>query len=116
MNWYMEVMKKYVVFSGRACRTEYWMFFLFNFVITFVLGILEGLFNIRGVLGALYSLAVLLPGIAVSIRRLHDIGRSGWWLWISLIPLVGLVVIIIFMVQDSQPGENAYGPNPKKAA
>jgi len=113
MNWYLEVLKKYAVFSGRACRTEYWMFFLFNFIIAFALGFIEGIFKGPGVLGGLYSLAVLLPAIAVGARRLHDTGRSGWWLLISLIPVIGFIVILVFTVQDSQPGENPYGPNPK---
>ncbi|OGX13773.1 MAG: hypothetical protein A2351_00685 [Omnitrophica bacterium RIFOXYB12_FULL_50_7] len=115
MNWYIEVLKKYAVFSGRARRTEYWMFFLFNFVIAFVLGFIEGIFKGPGVLFWLYSLAILVPGIAVAIRRLHDTGRSGWWILISLIPVIGTIVFIVFMAQDSQPNENQYGPNPKAA-
>ena len=113
MNWYLEVLKKYAVFSGRARRKEYWMFFLFNIIIAIVLGILEGIFGLSGILTTLYFLAVLIPGIAVSIRRLHDSGRSGWWLLIGFIPVVGAVVLLIFMVLDSKPGENQYGANPK---
>jgi len=116
MNWYIEVLKKYAVFSGRARRTEYWIFFLFNFIIAFALGFIEGLVKGPGVLGALYSLAVLIPSVAVGVRRLHDTNRSGWWLLISLIPLIGAIVLIVFTVQDSQPDENPYGPNPKMAA
>ncbi len=116
MNWYMEVLKKYAVFSGRAHRTEYWMFILFNFIIAFVLSFIEGLFGSRGVFGTLYSLAMLVPGLAVGARRLHDTGRSGWWQLISLIPLIGVIVLIVFLAQDSQPEENKYGPNPKIAA
>ncbi len=77
MSWYLEVLKKYAVFDGRARRREYWMFFLFNVIIAFVLGFVEGIIGGPGVLGLLYSLAVLVPGIAVSMRRLHDTGRSG---------------------------------------
>lgn len=113
MNWYLEVLKKYAVFSGRARRKEYWMFFLFNIIITFVLEFIEELAGSPGILGMLYSLAVLIPGIAVSVRRLHDTDRSGWWLLITLIPLIGAIVILVFMVQDSKPGENQYGMNPK---
>ena len=119
MYWYLEVLKKYAVFNGRARRKEYWYFVLFNILISMVLGIIDGAtgsFNPEmgiGLLGGVYSLAVLTPGIAVSIRRLHDTDRSGWWLFILLIPLIGAIVIIVFTVQDSQTGENQYGQNPK---
>lgn len=115
MNWYIEVLKKYAVFDGRAHRSEYWMFVLFNVIITIVLGLIDRLLGISGVLSGIYGLAVLIPGIAVSIRRLHDTNRSGWWLLISLVPVIGTIVLIVFMVQDSQPGTNQYGPNPKAA-
>ncbi|MGB7292897.1 MAG: DUF805 domain-containing protein [Thermodesulfobacteriota bacterium] len=115
MNWYIEVLKKYAVFDGRAHRTEYWMFVLFNVIITILLGLIDGLFGILGVLSGIYGLAVLIPGIAVSIRRLHDTNRSGWWLLISLVPVIGTIVLLVFMVQDTQPGTNEYGPNPKAA-
>ena len=78
MNWYVDVMKKYVVFGGRARRTEYWMFFLCNFIIAFALGLIEGILKGPGVLGLLYSLVVLVPSLSVGARRLHDTGRSGW--------------------------------------
>ncbi|MCK7594540.1 DUF805 domain-containing protein [Pseudomarimonas salicorniae] len=118
MNWYLEVLKKYAVFSGRARRKEYWMFVLFNIIIAFVLGIIDGVLGLTteggmGILGGLYSLAVLLPSIAVGVRRLHDTGRTGWWLLIAFIPLIGAIVLIVFFVLDSQPGSNEYGPNPK---
>lgn len=114
MRWYLEAMKKYAVFAGRARRKEYWMFFLFNILIAFA--IVLGLGFIGGVLGigtklsdtasSVYGLAVLVPGLAVAVRRMHDVGRSGWWI---LVPLAN----IAFLVLDSRPGENAYGPNPK---
>jgi uncharacterized membrane protein YhaH (DUF805 family) len=119
MNWYLEVLKKYVVFKGRARRKEYWYFVLFNILISIALGIIDGItgsFSSEagiGLLGGLYSLAVLLPSIAVSVRRLHDTNRSGWWLLIGLAPLIGAIVLIVFMVQDSQSDENQYGPSPK---
>ena len=113
MSWYLEVLKKYAVFDGRARRKEYWMFLLFNLIITFVLYFIERLASGPGVLGGLYDLAVLLPTIAVGVRRLHDTNRNGWWLLIGLIPVIGTIVLIVFMVQDSQPGENQYGTNPK---
>ena len=91
------------------------MFVLFNIIISLVLGSIEGLAGGPGVLAGIYCLAVLLPGIAVSVRRLHDTNRSGWWMLIALVPLVGAIVLLVFMVQDSQPGDNQYGPNPKDA-
>ena len=116
MEWYLGVLKQYAVFTGRSRRQEFWMFVLFNFIVAVVLGIVEGVIGSGGVLGSLYSLAVLLPSIGVGIRRLHDTGRTGWWLLIGLIPLIGTIVLIVFTVQDSQPGANEYGPNPKEAA
>ncbi len=116
MNWYLEVLKKYAVFSGRARRKEYWMFILFNNIIVFVLGLIEEIAGSdQSILATLYMLAVLLPGLAVSVRRLHDTGRSGWWLLIGFVPLIGAIVLLVFMVQDSQQSENQYGPNPKLA-
>lgn len=115
MSWYLAVLKKYTQFSGRAHRTEYWTFFLVSLGISIVLSIVEGILGSPGLLGAIYSLAVLLPSLAVSVRRLHDIGRSGWWLLLGL-TIVGLIVLFVFAVQDSQPGANAYGPNPKAAS
>ncbi|NLX26725.1 MAG: DUF805 domain-containing protein [Lentisphaerae bacterium] len=91
------------------------MFVLINIIISFILGFLEGLMGGPGVIGYIYSLAVLIPGIAVSVRRLHDTGRSGWWLLISFIPLIGAIVLIVFMATDGAPGDNQYGTNPKQA-
>lgn len=113
MEWYLKALKNYVGFQGRARRKEYWMFILFSIIVSIVLSILESIANIPSVLSGLYSLAVLLPSLAVGVRRLHDTGRSGWWLLISLIPLVGAIILIVFMCQDSQENENQYGPNPK---
>ena len=121
MNWYIEVLKKYTEFSGRARRKEYWYFALFNIIVSFIfIGIdfMFGTFNSEGgfgVFNTIYSLSVLLPAIGVGIRRLHDIGKSGWWLLIGFIPLIGAIVLIVFFVKDSQPGENQYGLNPKGA-
>ncbi len=113
MNWYLEVLKKYAVFEGRARRTEYWAFFLVNLLIFFLLSAVGGLLGIPVVLARLYSLAVFVPGLAVSVRRLHDTGRSGWYLLIGLIPVIGSLIVLVLMLLDSQPGANAYGPNPK---
>lgn len=114
MKWYLEVLKKYTVFSGRARRKEYWMFILINLIIALVLGFIEGLAGGPGIIGGLYSLAVLIPGLAVSVRRLHDTDRSGWWLLISFVPLIGFAVFLVFMVQEGQTKENKYGSNPKE--
>ena len=114
MNYYIECWKKYVEFSGRARRKEYWMFVLFNLIASIVAGVIDGLLGTR-MIGSLYSLAVLLPGLAVCARRLHDTDRSGWWMLIALIPAVGIIVLLVFMCLDSTPGENRFGANPKGA-
>ncbi|QMU78815.1 DUF805 domain-containing protein [Streptacidiphilus sp. PB12-B1b] len=113
MNWYLDVLKNYVGFSGRARRTEFWMFALINFIVAVVLGIIGAVIG-TSVIGDIYALAVLLPSLAVAIRRLHDTGRSGWWLLIAIIPIIGWIILIVFDVSDSTPGENQYGPNPKE--
>jgi len=121
MNWYLMVLKKYAQFSGRSRRKELWMFALFNMLICFVLEILGIILreNALGkiILGLLfiYALATLIPGLAVAIRRLHDTGKSGWWLLICIVPFVGPIILLVFYVLDSQPGANQYGPNPKGA-
>ena len=112
--------KKYVDFSGRARRSEYWYFFLFTIIVSIVAGIIDGILGTRssngtGLVGAIASLALLLPTLGVGVRRLHDTGRSGWWLLIGLIPLIGAIVLLVFFVQDSHP-DNQYGPNPKGLA
>jgi uncharacterized membrane protein YhaH (DUF805 family) len=99
---------KYIQYNGRARRKEFWMFALFSFICSLVL-------NIIPFLGLLYSLAAIVPGTCLGIRRMHDIGKSGWWLLLALIPFVGIIVLIVFYCLDSQPGENQYGPNPKGA-
>ena len=113
MQWYLAVLKQYAVFTGRARRKEYWMFTLFNLIAAAVLGFVDGVSGGFGALGALYILAVFIPNLAVSVRRLHDSGRSGWWLLLGLIPLIGGFVLLFFMVQDSEEGENEFGENPK---
>ena len=120
MNWYLEVLRKYAVFGGRARRTEYWMFALGNVVVSMLLAFVDRSLGMSvsygvGTLSSLYALAVLIPSLAVSIRRLHDTGRSGWWWLISLVPFIGVIVLLIFAAQDSQPGDNKYGANPKGA-
>jgi len=109
-EWYIATLQKYVEFSGRSRRKEFWIFTLVNFAISVILAVLGLDF-----ISTLFGLAVLLPGIGVSIRRLHDIGKTGWWLLIAFIPLVGLIVLIYFYVQEGDAGPNEYGPNPKTA-
>ena len=119
MKWYLAGLMKYTVFSGRARRKEYWFFVLFSLILLFVAALLDNLFKINfhgfpyGWIYELYSLAVIIPGLAVHVRRLHDIGKSGWWCFIGLIPLVGGIWLLVLFCRDSQPGENKYGPNPK---
>jgi uncharacterized membrane protein YhaH (DUF805 family) len=111
MFWYIQGLKKYAVFSGRASRTEYWMFVLSNLLIAIVISVAEGLVTGSGKSGLAvltYKLAVVVPFTAVYVRRLHDVGRSGWWI---LVPVVNFVMCCF----DSQAQENKYGPNPKQA-
>jgi len=116
MNWYLEALKKYAEFSGRSRRMEYWMFFLFNFIIAIALAIVDVILGTTGILGGLYGLAVLIPGITVSVRRLHDTDHSGWWLLIGLVPVIGLIVLLVFMVMSGNAGENRFGSDPKEAS
>lgn len=122
MNSYIETLKKYAVFDGRARRKEYWLFVLFNIIVGIVLNVVDrmtGTYSAdygMGALGGIYTLAVLLPGIGVSIRRLHDTDRSGWWLLLIFIPIIGGIVLLVFMILDGTPGTNRFGPNPKEAA
>jgi uncharacterized membrane protein YhaH (DUF805 family) len=121
MNWYLDAWKNYANFQGRARRKAYWMFVLFNLIALVVLRFIEGAVGLSGqngygILTGLYSLAIILPLIALAVRRLHDTGRSGWWILIGLVPLIGPIVLIVFYVTDSQPGTNQYGPNPKESA
>ena len=112
MHWYLDVLKKYVEFNGRAGRQEFWMFALFNFIIAIVISVIEGVIGTAGIIGSLYWLGVLLPSLGVSVRRLHDTGRSGWFLLIGLIPIVGFIVLLVFYIQEGNPGDNEHGANP----
>ncbi len=114
MNEYLGVLKKYAVFSGRARRKEFWMFVLVNFIIAIALGAVDMMLGL-GFLGFIYAVATIIPALAVGARRLHDIGKTGWWQLVGLVPLIGLIILIIFFVMDSNPGDNQYGPNPKGA-
>ena len=113
------VFSNYANFSGRARRSEYWYFCLFNIIVSMILSLLMKLtagsvmFNLFRIADVVYSLAVLIPGLAVAWRRLHDIGRSGAWYLLLLVPIVGVIVLIVWFCKDSQPGVNQYGPCPK---
>ena len=122
MDWYLIVLKKYLVFEGRARRKEYWFFILFNILIGIGLAIIDNMTGTlnpetgTGLLSGIYSLAVLIPTIAVAIRRLHDTDRSGWWLLLVFVPLIGGLVLLVFFVLDGTPGSNRFGPSPKGLA
>ncbi|MCA9017193.1 MAG: DUF805 domain-containing protein [Planctomycetaceae bacterium] len=126
MHWYLTVLKKYAVLDGRAQRMEYWMFTLLDTLFTiliFVLGTvigseMSGPGEISGLgfgLVFFYLFVVLMPKLSVTVRRLHDTGRSALWLFVGLIPLIGTLIMLVLMVLDGEPGENEYGPNPKAA-
>lgn len=113
MEWYKLFWQNYFTIDGRARRTAYWIPWLINFAVMLILPLIEGMLYGMPVLSLLYWLAIIIPVITVTIRRLHDTGKSGWWVFIILIPIIGGIVLIIFMVLDSQPGPNRFGPNPK---
>jgi len=114
MNWYLKVLEQYADFSGRARRKEFWMFVLFNIIMFIIVGFVS--FFIGGqmpILIFIYAIFIVIPSIAVTVRRLHDIGQSGWMYFIRLIPIVGPIWLLVLLVQDSEPGDNQYGSNPK---
>ena len=118
MKYYLQAFKNYANFNGRARRKEYWMYILFFYLITFLMIFLDNLLGITiedglGPLTIVYILISIIPTLAVGIRRLHDIGKSGWWLLISWVPLIGGIWMFILLVTDSQLEENIYGKNPK---
>jgi len=121
MTWFTIALKKYAVFGGRARRKEYWMFSIVAFLISFVLGLADratGSVSKQGIglLGLLANLFFLIPSLAVLVRRLHDTDRSAWWLLLTIIPFLGWLILLIFILLDSQPGENRFGQNPKELA
>jgi len=116
MSWYLSVVKRYAVFSGRSQRKEYWMFALFHVIIV-VLPLLGGDIVYSGdvalALTGIYFLATLIPVTAVVVRRLHDTDRSGWWCFIQLVPILGPIVLLVFLATDGTKGDNRFGPDPK---
>lgn len=118
------VLSQYAQFGGRARRAEYWWFVLFSVLVGVATSILdialgtdfEGSVTSSGLFSLIANLALLLPSLAVAVRRLHDIDRSGWWVLIALIPIIGVIVLLVFFVQDGTPGPNRFGPSPKRQA
>lgn len=119
MKWYLLALSKYAVFTGRSRRTEFWFFALFNFIFAIAAMVLDMILGITfggigyGPIYVIYVLAMLIPGIAVAVRRLHDVGKSGFMLFIAIIPIIGAIWLLVLYVTDSMPGDNEYGPNPK---
>ena len=114
-NFLNVILNHYADFNGRARRSEYWYFTLVNACIGVVLALLQQItgWNLFAVLSGLVSLALLVPGLGLAWRRLHDIGKSGAWYFIIFAPIVGIILMLVWFCQDSQPGENQFGPNPK---
>ena len=119
MNYYLKVLKQYADFGGRARRSEYWYFALFNVIFLLVAMLLDNVAGTTisplpyGAFYFIYALAVFIPGLAVAVRRLHDVGKSGWFLLISLIPIVGAIWLLVLYFTDSEAGDNEWGANPK---
>ena len=128
MEWYLKVVRdNYINFSGRARRKEYWMFYLFNIIFTIIAMIIDNVLGLDFTFGSgpytvdagygwiylLYNFAIFLPALSVTIRRLHDVGKSGWFGLIAIIPLIGAIWLLILMCTDGNSEENAYGPSPK---
>ena len=113
MEYFIDAFKRYADFTGRAKRQEYWMFILFYLIFYLMLSVIDAVIG-TPVLSSLYSLALFVPTISIAARRLHDTSRSGWWQLIALIPIIGAIVLIVFLAQDSHE-DNEYGPNPKLA-
>lgn len=119
MSWFVTALQNYAVFSGRARRSEYWyfaLFYLIFYAIGAMLDVMTGTFDKAAGIGlstGILTLAFLIPSLSVTVRRLHDTGRSGWWFFIAFIPVVGAIVLLVFLAQDSEAGANRFGANPK---
>ncbi len=120
MKWSLKVLKQYADFKGRARRTEYWMYLLFNLIFAFIAAVLDNILGLKfspeipyGYLYLLYALVTFLPGLAVSVRRLHDVDKSGWFLFISLIPIIGGIWLLVLYATEGTQGRNQYGDDPK---
>lgn len=124
MKNYLKVISNYATFSGRARRSEYWYFVLFNMIFAIIAMVLDNVLGTTfkmgygvqlpyGYIYLLYVLAILIPGLAVAVRRLHDVGKSGWFILIAIIPIVGAIYLLVLMLTEGKQGINEYGPNPK---
>lgn len=127
MNYFLNNFKNYINFSGRARRKEFWMFFLFNFIVAIVTMILDNILGTTfkidmggypmpmpyGYICLAYALAAFIPGLGVTVRRLHDVGKSGWFYFIGLIPIIGGIWLLVLFCTEGTMGENKYGPDPK---
>jgi len=114
MEWFLKVVRdNYANFNGRARRKELWMFYLFAIIFGFIVGFVDGIIGTSGLIIMIYYLALIVPTIAVIVRRLHDVGKSGWFYFVGLIPIIGGIWLLILLVSDSQSGENDYGSCPK---
>jgi uncharacterized membrane protein YhaH (DUF805 family) len=109
MEWYLGPLKKYAEFSGRASRKELWLFYLFNILVYLVL------LSIFAPVGVIYAFGTWLPTAAVQVRRLHDKNRSGWWYWLQLLPIIGIIIVFVWSVSRGTEGDNDYGPDPLRA-
>jgi|SRR3989338_10366701 len=109
MNYYFDAFRKYATFNGRTTRKEYWMFVLFHIIVAILLSIVDTVIGADSILVGLYGLAAIIPILAIAVRRLHDTNRSGWWLLINGIPLIGAIVMFVFTVQKGTVGDNKYG-------
>ncbi len=119
MDWYLKAVRNFLDFKTRAQRKEYWFYVLFYILFAIVASMIDNFFGMAnpetgaGPIYMIYALVFLVPTIAVAVRRLHDTGRTGWWLLIAFLPVIGAIVLLVFYCLDSQPGDNKYGPNPK---
>ena len=122
MNWYLKVFKQYADFRGRARRKEYWMYVLFNVLFAVIAMILDNVLDIAikglnyGPIYGLYYLATLIPSLAVGVRRLHDVGKSGWMMLVAFVPCIGGIWLLVLFCTDSEAGENKWGANPKEVS
>lgn len=116
MHWYIDGFKNFGNFEGRARRQEYWMFMLFNYLVMIAISLMEILLPFLAFLRLIYGLAVIIPDLSVTIRRLHDTGKTGWYYLVLLIPIVGFFWLLILLCTDSDLDNNQYGPNPKNKA
>ena len=113
MEFFIRAYKNYANFNGRDTRQQFWMFYLFYMIAYIVLSVIDAVIGTGGLLGGIFALATLVPSIAIATRRLHDIGKSGWWQLLGLIPLIGAIVLIVFFAKQGIIGDNQFGNDPK---